>query len=427
VALRHWFDRFATGWLVGWLSLIAIYIHFGGLAFAGLAILLGAVGWIVWWQNRMVMPMLRLIWLRPLILFMVFFIWLGLSALWGESGPGTAFRLGGQMLLALSIPAFILTRTVWVRSALAHIIMAMALAGVAIMAMDVAAGYGINTFLDPVAVGEDLNARQGDAEKNIGRGHIVYAVLAPIILSLFATRLPKGRAGPAALVFIALLVIGTWLNRLAVVPLILLGALFFMWLGYRSPKWGLRLSLGTLAASIAFAPLVGFLSRWFGPALMQRLPMSWDHRLRMWDYSLARIAEAPLIGQGLDSSRNLQDDFTTRIGVDLPFISLHPHNIGLQTWLETGLVGALLLSVSILCLYRPLSQLKDGSPWRAAALSGLIMAISIASAVTVGAWQYWWWGLIAIAFAMMFLIPAYVTLSVDDIVRERDNHEGRSG
>ena len=407
-------DRFASGWLLFWFAFIAVYIHFGGLAFAGLSILLGLVGWAVWIRQEGVTFTPEII--RPILCFAVFFAWLGLSGFWSGAGPQTAIRLAAQMALSISLPVLIFSRSVWTQKLLSHLLMAMALGGVAVLALDVAAGYGINTFLDPIGPDGDLNKRQSDAEKNIGRGHVVYALLSPLLVALFATRLPQSRRGPVIVVFLALILLGTTLNRLAIAPIILVAGCAFMVVGYRSARWGLRLSLGTLAGSILFAPLVGIASRLFGPAIMDQVPMSWDHRLRMWDYSLARISEAPFTGKGLDSSRNLQDDFTTRIGVDIPFVSLHPHNIGIQTWLETGLVGAVLLTLAIGLLYRPLSRLSGDMPWRAAALSGTVMAIAVAGAVTVGAWQYWWWGLIAIGLSLILLIPQERELQHADII-----------
>ncbi|MGJ8560978.1 MAG: O-antigen ligase family protein [Litorimonas sp.] len=409
-------DGFASVWLVFWLSFFAVYIHFGALGFSGLAILLGVVGWLVWFIHRDAIPLNSRLVIFPGVAFALFFGWLALSASWSDAGPETAYRLAGQLALMAALPAFLLSRTEWRRTVLSQILMAVALAGVAILALDVASGYGINTFLDPVNVNGDLNERQGDAEKNIGRGHVTYAVIMPLLLALFATRLSPGRFWPTAIVFIALILTGTMLNRLSIAPTIMIMAAPLVFIGYKTPRWGLRLSLGTFAASIMLAPLVGILSRMAGEGAMARLPMSWDHRLRMWDYSLSRISESPWIGKGLDSSRSFQDAFTTRIGVDVPFVSLHPHNIGLQTWVEAGFIGALLLTLALVSLYAPLRRLTGDHAWRGAAVSGLLMGAAVASAVTVGAWQYWWWGLLGLSLALVMLIPTEFALLSHDTI-----------
>lgn len=413
--VTRFIDGLASAWLVFWLSFFAVYIHFGALAFSALVILLGAVGWVVWVMRRDAVPIMSRTLILPAIAFALFFVWLTLSASWSPVGSETAYRLAGQMALTAALPALLLTRTAWRRTMLSQILMAVALAGVTILALDVASGYGINTFLDPVGADGDLNKRQGNAEMNIGRGHVVYAVVTPLLLALFATRLPAGRTWPTAIVFIALILIGTMLNRLAIVPLIMLLSAPLFIIGYKSPRWGLRMSLGTFAASIMLAPLVGILSRMASEGLMARLPMSWDHRLRMWDYSFSQITESPWIGAGLDSSRTFHDVFTTRIGVDVPFVSLHPHNVGLQTWIEAGFVGAALLTLALVSLYRPLRRLTGNHAWRGAAVSGLVMSAAVASAVTVGAWQYWWWGLLGLCLTLVLLIPTELDLLSRDI------------
>jgi hypothetical protein len=423
MSLTRIIDSFGSVWLIFWFSFFAVYIHFGGRAFAGLVLYLGPVAWLVWGAKRDKVPIIS----RDLIVcgvaFGLLFLWLGISEQWNALGIDrnydkageTAYRLAGEMALIAALPAYILTRTAWRRTVLSQILMSMALAGVAVMALDVWSGYGINTYIYPDGAETDLNLRQGVAEMDIGRGHVIYAVIMPLFLAFFATLLPRRWRWPAALYFVATIVIGTMLNRLAIVPVIMLAAAPLFYLGYKSPLWGLRLSLGTLAASILFAPLVGLASRMTGEGVMARLPMSWDHRLRMWDYALTRISEAPLIGKGLDSSRNFQESFTTRIGVDVPFISLHPHNIGLQTWMEAGLIGAVLFTLAIVSLYSPLRRLTGGHAWRGAAVSGLIMSVAVASAVTVGAWQFWWWGLIGWSLTLVLLIPTEMTLSSNDI------------
>lgn len=413
--VTRFIDGFASAWLVFWLSFFAVYVHFGALAFSALVILLGVVGWGLWLMRRDVFPIMSSMLMLPGLAFSVFFLWLILSASWSPAGPETAYRLAGQMALTAALPALLLTRTAWRRTMLSQILIAVALAGVAILALDVASGYGIDTFLDPLGADDDLNQRQGSAEMNIGRGHVVYAVIAPLFLALFATRLPAGRLWPTAIIFIALILIGTMLNRLAIVPLIMLLSAPLFIMGYKSPRWGLRLSLGTFAASIILAPLVGVMSRMVSEGMMERLPMSWDHRLRMWDYSLSKITESPWVGSGLDSSRSFHDVFTTRIGVDVPFVSLHPHNIGLQTWIEAGFIGAVLLTLALISLYAPLRRLTGNHAWRGAAVSGLVMSAAVASAVTVGAWQYWWWGLIGLSLTLILLIPTELTLSSRDI------------
>ena len=105
---------------------------------------------------------------RPILLslmaFFAFFFWLGVTGSWSSYGPGTAVRLGGQVVAMVGLPILLMSRSDWLREVVSHIIMAMAMGGIAVLALDVGSGYGINIFLDPVGPGEDLNMRQGEAE-----------------------------------------------------------------------------------------------------------------------------------------------------------------------------------------------------------------------------------------------------------------------
>ncbi len=404
--LPSWLDRTLSAWLAFWLSLVVVYNHAGALAWAGLVVILGAAG-VVALVPRLVSDRG---YIRPAIPFLVtltvLFAWMMASAGWGEYGPDTAWRLATQALIGVGVPVLLVSRSERLKRNLSHVLMATALAGVAVILADAASGYGLSLALDPVGAGEDLNYRQGEAEMHLGRGQVAWALLSPLLLALMAKRLPKGAAWVAGVALVGLLVAGCVLNRLYTPVIILLGALPLFALGWAAPKLALRLSGATAVLSIALAPLVGLVARTASEGFMARLPMSWDHRLRMWDYTLQRVAERPLLGHGLDASRAMQDGFTTRIGVDIPYISLHPHNVGLQAWLELGAIGALLMAAALGLGIALAGRLANGSRARLAALSGLFMGMSVGGAVTVGAWQYWWWGLIVMAALLVVFIPA---------------------
>ncbi|MGB6229268.1 MAG: O-antigen ligase family protein, partial [Litorimonas sp.] len=399
-------DGAASAWLLFWAGLTAVYVHAGGLAFAGLAALLGGVGWIVWLAHARDVPVLDRSVLLAFAAFAAFFAWLGFTGTFSGAGPQTAGRLALLMGLSAAVPALMLTRTERVRDWLAGVLMATAVLGAAVLLLDVATGYSLSMWVDPVgSSGGDPDGRRGEVEMTIGRAHVSWILLTPLLLALFATRLKPGTARLAAAAFLVLLLAGTGLNGLAIVPLVLLGMIPFGLVAFRAPVLGLRLSLGALILSILGAPLIGLAASTASETFMARLPMSWDHRLRMWDYGWTMIRERPWQGFGLDVSRGIEATFMTRIGVEWPIVSLHPHNVGMQTWMEAGGVGAALLSLALLSLFPLLRRLAANDPWRATALSGLFAGVAIGGMATVGAWQYWWWGLIALAAAWTLLIP----------------------
>ena len=399
-------DLALSGWLLFWAGLLVVYNHAGAYAYAGLAVLLGAAGWLVLIRRT---PLRG----RALLLGVAWsglFLWMFASQSWAADVPeiasqNTTPRLGAQLALMLSLPALVATRGEGARSALSHVLMATAVAGAAVMAADVATGYGLAFALDPVPPGGSVAARQSEAEMHLGRGLVAWSVLAPVVLALMAARLRPWQAWVAGALFVGLLVVAGGLNRLVVPLIILAAALPAMVLARFAPRAVQRLGLAASLGVVLFAPLVGWLAGRVPESVLARLPLSWDHRLRMWDYAAARIAEAPLRGHGMDASRAMQDSFTTRIGVDIPYISLHPHNIGLQVWLELGAVGALLACLGIGATLWMAARAAARSRWQGAALGGLVFATLAASLVTVGAWQYWFWGLVALAGALTFLLP----------------------
>ena len=127
-----------------------------------------------------------------------------------------------------------------------------------------------------------------------------------------------------------------------------------------------------------------------------RMPESAAHRLLIWDFVSARIAEHPWLGWGMDSSRAIPGGTGHPVAAMLEtygltgkaawfagaqLLPLHPHNLALQTWLELGAVGALLMA-ALLAL---LAMSAAGGAACGAFAAGLVVAM-----LSYGAWQYWW-------------------------------------
>jgi O-antigen ligase len=78
------------------------------------------------------------------------------------------------------------------------------------------------------------------------------------------------------------------------------------------------------------------------------LAHSAQHRIVIWGYTSTLIAKAPILGSGINTARALNDpdgyDTPLAPGSDFRLTTnLHSHNGYLQTWYETGAVGALIL------------------------------------------------------------------------------------
>ena len=128
-----------------------------------------------------------------------------------------------------------------------------------------------------------------------------------------------------------------------------------------------------------------------------------SHRVLIWDFTLARIAERPWLGWGMEASRAIpggRDMIPTadleRFGlagqrewfdvVRAQRLPLHTHNAPLQIWLELGAVGAVLAAMLVLAL-----GWRATSPGAAGAFAA---AVAIGS-LSYGVWQGWWLCLLA--------------------------------
>jgi O-antigen ligase len=178
----------------------------------------------------------------------------------------------------------------------------------------------------------------------------------------------------------------------------------------------LGFAAGLVASRIALAAVFSALAAWFMaapwilPSLLDALrsrlptlPESWDVRTSVWRFAAARIAENPIFGMGLDGSRSFAGQQAITNGVVHDVIPLHPHNIALQIWLETGLVGAALAATALLIAGFGAARALSSHRWASASACAALAAIAVQWNVSYGAWQEW---MIALAFTAIILIGA---------------------
>ncbi|MEX2008860.1 MAG: O-antigen ligase family protein, partial [Dongiaceae bacterium] len=148
---------------------------------------------------------------------------------------------------------------------------------------------------------------------------------------------------------------------------------------YARPRPALALLFASLAVVVAVAPLLA--AQLPAPAAagwVADLPASWRQRVEIWHFTAERIAERPLLGWGFDSARAVGDP-----------ISLHPHDIALQVWLELGAPGVLLVLAFAALLWRRLGAWAADRAAVAAAAAALT-AYLVFALLSRGAWQEWW-------------------------------------
>ena len=156
------------------------------------------------------------------------------------------------------------------------------------------------------------------------------------------------------------------------------GVALLVWIWPRSAPKALGL---TAAVLVLVMPLLILTQRTVGVG--GPLPISWGQRLDYWSYAIARIAEHPWRGWGLDASRTFS-----------PHIQLHPHNAALQIWLELGALGAVLAALAWAFAFRRLA--RDDRSLSTAAAAGSSAVYLLFGMVSFGVWQEWWLALAAL-------------------------------
>ncbi len=187
-------------------------------------------------------------------------------------------------------------------------------------------------------------------------------------------------------------------------------------LSLAAPRLVPRLIGAMLGLAILVMPLlVGFIPK----MPTANLPLSAVHRLVIWDFTAARIAEKPLTGWGLEASRAMpggraQPDAATldRLNITNPaqraflanphveVMPLHPHNGALQIWLELGGIGALLGAVLMLALGFAAS--RSAVP---AVGAGMLASAAVTGMLSFGLWQAWWVASLLLAMVALHLAP----------------------
>jgi hypothetical protein len=140
------------------------------------------------------------------------------------------------------------------------------------------------------------------------------------------------------------------------------------------------------------------------------LPLSALHRLLIWDHAAERAAERPLLGFGMDAARSLPGGADRpdaarldRLGIEgeiraffatgpahaVHLLPLHTHSMPLQVRLELGLVGLALFAVFAYRCGRAVAALPSGAAF--AAGTAAATAASGVGLLSYGVWQHWWW------------------------------------
>ena len=325
----------------------------------------------------------------PFWLALALMLWGAASALWALEPARSLFegtRMAGLVLLAGTAGVVLAASPA---RALAPWLLGGLVAGGVLAAADQLSGNAVRAVV--------RGLREWDVTLGFGLkpAATVLAVLLPLALALPAPRAWRGAALLAALVGIFCMP-----AQSAKIGLVA-GLAGFALVRLGGARVARAIAVGA-ALLVLLAPVLlgAALSRGVDASSLQG---SAAHRVLIWDFTLARIAERPFLGWGMEAARAIPGGHDMIPAADLERfglagqaewfaivraqrLPLHTHNAGLQIWLELGVVGALLAAALILAL-----------GWHAtsAGAAGSFAAAVAIGSLSYGVWQGWWLCLLA--------------------------------
>ena len=394
-------EKFAYNFLVLVLILTPIIAHAGGLGFVPIVFLMGLVGLVSCLISR------RFTFTKVQLALIVFTSYLCLSANWSPYETNI-FITNYNKLLIMSIALYWSVYLFELASnknskKLITLILIMSFLEAIVLFVDIKTHYSVTMAIETLYTSEDRLSRLVQTEMNLGHA-IVFLVLllSPVLVFIFS-RYSKYISLIASVIIVSLIISASIFNHLGIGILSVIAVLLSMGFGYIYPRFAPSFFIFISILAIIFAPVLAYFSFLITEPGLTELPMSWDHRFRMWGYCWNIISEHPFVGAGFDASRTFNDSFIAQDGRNLSLLSLHPHNLGIQIWTETGLVGAVLASILLLSLIKPLKKNINNSK-SSSAYSGVIVASFTISSLTIGAWQLWWWSAVFLALGITKLV-----------------------
>jgi len=258
-----------------------------------------------------------------------------------------------------------------------------------------------------------------EAPQNILRSTNAFFLVFPVLIGA-AWMLPKPwrfiAAGTAFLLgFMTFLLVRSDVALLgSILVLLAIGTVFLF------RRNGLRILLGVVGLAIIAAPVV--LPAAAPVAVRNELPLPASTKSRIFAWSLAakKIHERPLVGHGIEASKEWRETFADepellalmRQSTDLTDIPWekyrilpgHPHNMGLQLWAETGLVGVVLACTVLLLLALAIPPPSSLGMPVAMAAAGLIGAGFSLFSLSYSLWNEAFWATVVLVAAAIVLL-----------------------
>lgn len=345
--------------------------------------------------------------LAALLLF-----WVSLSAVWSPAGEGVfsgpflgdgfaleasylriAFTLIGSFLFLKLVvdapPARLDHVPYWIYGGL--LIHLFAVAGIAFFKDSLFASQGHALVLTGQSMGRNIN---------------LVALGAPLLLAGLFSLKDRGIGFLGAGALVALVIaLALRLDGLSAVLALVLGGACFGIMRVAN-KGGFRILFNTMAGAIFLAPAIVMAMVTAGPSVAAMLPLTARQRILIWQATLERIVEAPIFGHGVNASASWTEkyasrpDFLDQLIVDLAerrIIPNHSHNMAMQLWAETGLVGIILICVICVLIGRSLPEPRQLALGPQIAAAGIFGGALAYFAVSYSVWDESFWASVSIA------------------------------
>ena len=393
-------DKTANFVLIAVLVLMPIVSHAGGLGVAPLVFILGLLGLVFHLKEKDKLS-------PPFWALMIFLTWVCSTAMWSPYKPDNI--LTNYIKLFIMGPVFFFTPLVFKHIAqkrlpmFQNLFLATTCLSLLLVTTDIWAGFKITLFFNPASTADELARRLSDVQPNLSHALTVLLLLSAPVTILFKTHFKAWKL--LAFLFFCLLFMASYKHGLAISMMGTICVMLTLFLALRFPESVFRAVVILGGFTLICAPVTSYISSLIVDSDLHNIPGSWEHRIRMWAYCWPKILENPLIGSGFDAVRTFDEEYITRNGIHHTIVSLHPHNMGLHIWVETGLIGVVLASGVIFASFKTLKQTIKGKE-KIVLLSGILMAAILISLVTYGVWQFWWWASFFFSIGLIYFLPS---------------------
>lgn len=241
--------------------------------------------------------------------------------------------------------------------------------------------------------------------QSLGRNANLLALVLPLAVGVWADRFSLRLAAGLS---VLLLLAGAWvvLEHDALAGLLGWGfGVGIALLVFGFGKSGFRWAFNLIGAGVVATPFLGKGLLAIAPPDAVALPLSAEQRLVIWQTTIDKIASKPIVGHGVDAVNVWDETYASRPDllamldptlINARLIPNHTHNMPLQIWAETGLVGAVLFALVLVLVGRMLPAPETLTRGTRIAIAGLMGGALALFTVAYSAWDESFWASLAV-------------------------------